>query len=171
MSLHFIESIKHTLQQIIPLLNQISDVKYSENSISPYYSSIGKHTRHILDFYQCVFNGLNTYMIDLTDRKREEIIEINPRVAKDRVEAILKELDDYGGYDLEEKYELVDDFGNGKQSIPSNLFSILAQANSHTIHHYAIIAQLLDLMSISIELEYFGYNPSTPNKIEVKVNR
>lgn len=171
MSLHFIESVQYTLRQIIPLLDNISEEDFTNTSYPPYFSSIGKHTRHIIDFYQCIFNGLNNYLIDLTDRKREEALENYPLIAKERVLAVIEELNDYKNYDLSEKYELIDDFGLGKQSIPTNLYSVFSQANSHSIHHYAIIAQLLDLMNISIELEYFGYNPSTPNKVEIKTSR
>lgn len=169
MSLHFIESLQNTLKQAMILLDDISEKSYQDTSIAPYYSSIGRHMRHIIDFYQSIFNGLNNYLIDLTDRKREEILEVDPVVAKQRIESIINELNDYKQYDLAEKYELIDDFGLGKQSIPTNLYSVFAQANSHSIHHFAIIAQLLDIQGIEIKNQYFGYNPSTP-KIVVNKN-
>ena len=77
----------------------------------------------------------------------------------------MSELDSYSAYNLEEKYELIDDLGQGKISIPTNLYAIFAQANSHTIHHYAIISQLLFAFEIVIEDKTFGYNPTTPIKV------
>lgn len=168
MSLHFIESLQNTLQQSIDLLDNLPEKVYQDSSIGPYYSSIGKHMRHIIDFYQSIFNGLNNYMIDLTDRKREELLELNPLAAKNKIISIINELNDYKRYDLTEKYELIDDFGLGKQSIPTNLYSAFSQANSHSIHHYAIIAQLLNFQGVKIENAYFGYNPSTPVVVENK---
>lgn len=168
MNLHFIESLQNTLAQASVLLSNLTKQTYQDASAAPYYSSIGKHMRHIIDFYQSIFNGLNNYMIDLTDREREEELEVNPLAAKQRIESIINELNDYKRYDLAEKYELIDDFGLGKLSIPTNLFSVFAQANSHSIHHYAIIAQLLELQGVVIEHKFFGYNPSTPKLLVAK---
>jgi hypothetical protein len=38
----------------------------------------------------------------------------------------------------------------------------LAFVVSHTIHHQAIIALLLEMQGIGIESKDFGYSPSTP---------
>ena len=42
--------------------------------------------------------------------------------------------------------------------------ALLAQANSHTIHHYAIINYILNSLNIEMTDEDFGYNPTTPKK-------
>ena len=41
---------------------------------------------------------------------------------------------------------------------------ILVQANSHTIHHYAIINYILYGLGIFVEDSDFGYNATTPKK-------
>ena len=163
----FISSLQNTLEKSLILLENLPESAYIDDSIGPFYSSIGGHVRHILDFYYSIFKGLNNYLIDLTDRERNNTIEIDIYFAKTEIKKILTELESYSTYDLEEKYELIDDLGQGKMSIPTNLYAAFAQANSHTIHHYAIISQLLFAFEIVIEDKTFGYNPTTPIK-EVK---
>ena len=45
------------------------------------------------------------------------------------------------------------------------LGAVFAQANSHTIHHYAIINYILEGLNISLDDIDFGYNPTTPKPI------
>lgn len=164
MNQHFISSLKNTLEKSLVLLENMPIASYTDDSVGPFYSSIGGHMRHILDFYISIFKGLNNYLIDLTDRDRNTAIETDVYFAIAEIKKVLTELENYQEYNLEEKYELIDDLGQGKVSIPTNLYSILVQANSHTIHHYAIISQLLFLFDININDKSFGYNPTTPIK-------
>jgi len=167
----FISSLKNTLEKSLILLENMPESAYVDDSVGPFYSSIGGHIRHILDFYTSIFKGLNNYLIDLTDRERNTTIEIDVNFAKMEIKKVLVELENYLNYNLEDKYELVDDLGLGKVSIPTNLYAVLVQANSHTIHHYAIVSQLLFAFDIVIEDKTFGYNPTTPQKAAKNISR
>jgi len=167
----FISSLQNTLEKSLILLENMPESAYVDDSVGPFYSSIGGHIRHILDFYTSIFKGLNNYLIDLTDRERNTIIEVDVNFAKMEIKNVLVELENYLNYDLEDKYELVDDLGLGKVSIPTNLYAVLVQANSHTIHHYAIVSQLLFTFDIVIEDKTFGYNPTTPKKAAKNISR
>ena len=68
-----------------------------------------------------------------------------------------------------ETYVVIDDLGLGEVNIKYTLGAILAQANSHAIHHYAIINYILDRLGITIEDDTFGFNPTTP-KTETNLN-
>ena len=63
---------------------------------------------------------------------------------------------------IEDIVYVIDDCGTGKIGINYTLESILAQANSHTIHHFASISFILHQLNIDYEIKGFGYNPSTP---------
>jgi len=167
----FISSLENTLEKALILLESIPESAYTDDSVGPFYSSIGGHIRHILDFYTSIFKGLNNYLIDLTDRERNTTIEVDVNFAKMEIKKVLAELKSYLNYDLEEKYELIDDLGLGKVSIPTNLYAVLVQANSHTIHHYAIVSQLLFAFDIVIEDKTFGYNPTTSRKKVRNISR
>jgi hypothetical protein len=62
---------------------------------------------------------------------------------------------------------VIDDLGLGKTEIPYTYGALLAQANSHTIHHYAIINYIFDGLGIMINDSEFGYNPTTPKQFSV----
>jgi hypothetical protein len=47
------------------------------------------------------------------------------------------------------------------------LGALFAQANSHTIHHYAIINYIFEKLGIVLNDEDFGYNPTTPKETTV----
>ena len=159
-----IRAIEHNLNRGVFLLNSISDNQFSDTSVAPYNSSIGGHIRHILDFYNCILSGYQKDYVDLTDRERDQRIESNCEYALICTNKIILELK--GSLDLNQKVIVNDDLGLGDIQIEYNLASLLAQANSHTIHHYAIINYILDRLGVNFEDEDFGFNPTTPKPLE-----
>ena len=70
-----IQSTLKTLEKSQSLLDKLTDDQLCNASVSPYYSSIGTHIRHILDFYDCLFNINLENQIDLTARSRNKDVE------------------------------------------------------------------------------------------------
>lgn len=151
-----------TLSQSKIILAKLTDEELTNHNIPPYFSCVGTHIRHILDFYKSIFNGLNDGKIDLTDRKREKEVENNCNVAIVHVEEIIKNLNGLRDHESSQIITVLDDLGHGKIKIEYTIGALLAQANSHTIHHYAIINYLLESLKVRVEELKFGYNPSTP---------
>ena len=160
-----IASTLKTLQKTKSILDNLEDEAICISSVSPYYSSIGGHIRHILDFYDCIFNVNSENKIDLTARSRNKEVETKCCIAKDYLSKITKRLNKLN-IDINKTVIVIDDLGLGKIEIPYTYGSLLAQANSHTIHHYAIISYIFDRLGIIIEDSDFGYNPSTPKQKE-----
>ncbi len=156
-----IESSLKTLNKAASLLNNIEDDVFCDTSISPYYSSIGSHIRHILDFYDCILNSNLDNTVDLTDRKRDTDVETKCSCAIEYLNAIISKLTNLN-VDMNKTIFVIDDLGLGKIKMPYTYSALLAQANSHTIHHYAIIYYIIDSLSITITDSSFGYNPTTP---------
>jgi hypothetical protein len=144
------------------LLTNISDDIISNKTVSPYYSSIGSHIRHILDFYDCILKESD--MLDLTARKRNLDVETNCKIALNYYCNIIKKIKALKEVDLDRIVNVNDDLGLGNTVIKCTFSGLLAQANSHTIHHYAIINYILEGLSIKIIDETFGYNPTTPKE-------
>jgi len=140
----------------------LSNDQLANVSISPYYSCIGSHIRHILDFYDCILSGLESANVDLTDRERDVRMHEDCIYANDNVVRIMNQLELLNIDNFKSKLSVSDDLGLGKVEIEYSLGAVLAQANSHAIHHYAIINYILDRLEIKIEDEAFGYNPTTP---------
>ena len=144
------------------ILKELTNQQLSDTSIPPYNSCIGSHVRHILDFYRCIFKGYKSGHVDLTDRDRDLKIEQDCQCAIQNVTDIIDRLELLKSENASDPIKVIDDLGQGKITIDYTLGSLLAQANSHTIHHYAIISYILDQLGIVINDPTFGYNPTTP---------
>lgn len=157
-----IAAINKNLSNAISLIDAIDEDIYTNVTVAPYYSSIGSHIRHALDFFDCIIDGLQTNNIDLTARKRDEIISTNPAAAKNHIYEIQQQLSSFTAVNTDYLLHVTDNLGDGKVTIMYTLESILAQANTHATHHYAIISYMLSTLQVNIEIPGFGYNPSTP---------
>ncbi|MDA9070255.1 hypothetical protein N9869_01845 [Algibacter sp.] len=159
-----IQSTLKTLQKSQVLLDNLSNMQLCDASVSPYYSSIGTHIRHILDFYDCIFSVNTENKVDLTARSRNKDVESDCGCAQEYLTLIIGRVSSISS-DINEVVLVVDDLGLGKLEIPYTYGSLLAQANSHTIHHYAIINYIFDSLEIVINDAEFGYNPTTPKHV------
>jgi len=158
-----IQSNLKTLQKTRLLLSNLSNKELCDSSVSPYYSSLGCHIRHILDFYDCVLNIDTNREVDLTARKRNNKVECDCGEALEYQDLIVGKLQTME-LEMEEKVIVIDDLGLGKTEIEYTLGALFAQANSHAIHHYAIINYILDKLGIALNDDEFGYNPTTPRE-------
>lgn len=162
-----ISSINHNLNNAIALLKAIDTTVYQDDSVGPYYSSIGSHIRHTLDFFECIVNGLDSNNIDLTARKRDELLSSDKELAIKYIYKLQEILLSYVGVNTDYLIHVTDDMGRGKVTVSYTLESILLHANSHAVHHYATIGYILDHLGIELKITGFGYNPTTPiNKRE-----
>lgn len=159
-----IQSSIHTLKKSEQILASLSNDQLSDQSISPYYSCVGSHIRHILDFYDCILDGLDSKNINLINRKRDELMHCNCDYALKNVTRVIALLEALEEYRFNDTYKVTDDLGLGETEIEYSLGAALAQANSHAIHHYAIINYILDRLHITVEDTSFGYNPTTPKE-------
>ncbi len=163
---NIIQSSLLTLQKSKTLLIKLSNEELSDASVSPYYSSVGSHLRHIFDFYYCSLEFNSEGKIDLTSRKRDLTVESCCDSATDYLNKIIKKLQAVEE-NIKDSIIVIDDLGCGKIEMDYTYSALLSQANSHTIHHYAIIGYILDRLNITFEDSNFGYNPTTPIKEEV----
>ncbi|MEL0457553.1 hypothetical protein WJN01_15035 [Flavobacteriaceae bacterium SZ-1-7] len=161
-----IQSTLKTLQKSQVILNSLSNAQLCDVSVPPYHSSIGTHIRHILDFYDCIFKVNSEAKIDLTARIRNKDVESDCTCAQDYLKSIIHKLNN-APFNLTDTILVIDDLGLGKTEIPYTYGSLLAQANSHTIHHYAIINYIFDSLGIKVNDSEFGFNPTTPTQTTV----
>ena len=159
-----IEAIKKNLNRGILLLNCISDDEYCNTTIAPYYSSIGVHMRHILDVFDCVFDGMESGNINLINRKRNELAEKYTQHGITYFEEILQRLKLLQMADFNKIVMVTDDLGLGIVSANYTLGGILIQAHSHAIHHFASVGYVISQLGIALPDVDFGFNPTTPKK-------
>jgi len=165
-----ITSIIKNLEKGKYLLETINDETYSNKSIAPYYSSIGSHTRHVLDMFNSVFRDYNTGSIDLTKRDRNSNIETYTTYGLEYYNTIISELEKIEASNLEVVLDVVDDLGDGCCTVKTTLGAILAQCQSHAIHHFATIGYMLHCLDVCLPIDSFGVNPTTPKEQLVNKN-
>lgn len=148
------------------LLVNISQENYCDKSIAPYYSSIGGHMRHILDMFNCIFIGYPMGVVNLTNRERNINVETIPDYGITYLDAIVNHIHNLKTSDLDLPIQIIDDLGGGTYSVTSTLGAVLAQAQSHAIHHYATIGYMMHHLGVVLDDDSFGLNPTTP-KVKV----
>jgi len=161
-----ISAIIQNLERGKKLVWNIEQHQYTDNGVAPYYSSIGIHMRHVLDIFDCIFDGLPAKSIDLTQRKRNEVIEQEKVFGLTYFDLIIGRLQELEYEDLDLEIEVSDDLGKGKVKAKYTLAAVLIQAHSHAIHHFASIGYIIHQLGISLPDEDFGYNPTTPKTMK-----
>jgi uncharacterized damage-inducible protein DinB len=146
------------LEQGITLIAQIDDNIYSAlTPISP-RGSVGGHLRHILNFYQSFLRGFAEGRIDYNQRERDARFELDRLYASNSIQNTIECLETL--CHLEPHDHLLvkteDDSGWSRSSVLRELDVL----QSHTIHHYSLIAMLLRLHEIEPG-DDFGVAPST----------
>lgn len=152
------------LEKAETLLKHISNDIYTDTSLPPYYSSIGGHIRHILDVFDCASAVLTNGQVNLIARERDARIETDKTFALLHIKRIKEAVLRLAETDLNRIIPVTDDHGCGAETINYTVGALLAQAQSHAIHHYALIGFMLNGLGVQIKDKSFGYNPTTPRQ-------
>lgn len=153
---------KNIFNDISDFLETITDDDYSKKLDIYSGSSIGMHIRHILEFYQCLFEQSATGLVNYDKRKRNPNIENSTEFAQLTIDELNQKIDltDFSGsFKLEASYEHIkDDF----ITIESNLSRELVYNLEHAIHHLALIKIGFMMLKPEVKLPaHFGVAPST----------
>lgn len=152
------------LSDAIPYLDQITPAQYGMEVSLLSGSSIGQHTRHFIEFFQCLVQQAShpDGIIDYGKRMRDKRIESNPGYAISCIHDIqskLAQLDSSKSLKLECSEYLP---GRDTLVIETTLEREMMYNIEHTIHHLAIIKIGLGLVNPEIRLpRHFGIAPST----------
>ncbi len=152
---------KNVLSDLNVFLDQISDEEYSMPIKIISGSSIGQHTRHIIDCFLCLMKQVETGEIDYELRERNSVIENKTSVAVLVLEEVKNWLSSLNG---DKSLNLSVNYGDNESSIKvfSNLKREIVHNIEHTIHHLAIIKIAITNTCSNIALpENFGVAPST----------
>jgi hypothetical protein len=119
-------------------------------------ATIGEHTRHVIEFFQCVSMAFESETVDYAKRERNRIIETNKAYALQLLSEVTV------GLNMPNKTMLLClGAPNGKPvTVSSNLYREIAYNIEHAIHHMAIIKIGLKSLAIPVN-ENFGVAPST----------
>lgn len=151
------------LDKVISLLDKISDEDYSRPLAVLNSSTLGKHFRHIADFYLCLIDGYDSGKMNYASRERNEITEQYPLKAIEVFGSIKEKLN---FLNENERIEVIPDFHaettDELPSVSSTIGRELMYGYDHTIHHLAMIkiGIIQELPSVE-EDRKIGIAPST----------
>ncbi|RZM21691.1 MAG: DinB family protein [Pedobacter sp.] len=148
---------RNTLEELINVLRNLPDnnaYQFPVESLSG--ATIGKHTRHIIELYQCLLSGYDAGMANYDNRKRDQLLETEPAAAIDSLQHISSTLEQ-PDKEITIQYQL-----NGSPLfIRSNYFREVYYNLEHSIHHHALIKVALLTLQIHSVSPQFGVAPST----------
>jgi hypothetical protein len=153
----------YIFDQLEHLLENLTEEQYNIPLEIFSGASIGKHYRHIIEFFQCISVSEQTDTICYDNRIRDTRIETSRRFAS----GLLKELkEDLSEMDTIRKLTLIGDLGpEGDDSlsyIGTTLFREFHYVVEHAIHHMAIIKMGVRQTFPEVEIpSEFGVAPST----------
>jgi hypothetical protein len=120
------------LEQLKSLLSGFSNEEYTQKISVLNGSSVGQHTRHIVEFYECLFASLETGTVNYDARQRKLQIEQEVDFTLNTIEQMLVS---FKAVTSKKKVYLDVDNSLIDSSIERELFYL----SEHTIHHLAII--------------------------------
>ncbi|WP_228237193.1 DinB family protein [Allomuricauda sp. M10] len=145
-----------TLEQFKQVLLGLPKDCYAQSCNVLSNSSIGQHTRHIIELYLCLLQGYDTADVSYDRRKRDLQIEQDLSFAIQQLEFIQAQLD-RPNKSIKISYELA----GCETCLDSNYFREVMYNLEHTIHHQALIKVGIEHFT-SLQLpESFGVAPST----------
>ena len=149
-------SVKQTLLELQHLLNQISEDDYSKPIEYLSNASIGEHTRHIIELFQCVINSYEVGELNYDNRNRNLLIQTNPSFAIEKIDEICNSIE-------KENKDLILEsvFFEVVSRINTNYFREVIYNLEHCIHHQALIKVAVFQFEYLVVNENFGVAPST----------
>ena len=149
------------LDQLIDLAGKISEQNFSKPLPVLMENSIGKHYRHIIEFYEVLLSGYRSGEINYDSRKHDPDLERSRDKCLERLGSIRNAtaLDHSGTLDLLGSYTRD---GDTTFSVLTNTGRELVYNIEHAVHHMAIIriALLYEFPEIQVSKE-FGFAYST----------
>jgi hypothetical protein len=149
------------LQQGFDLVEALADEQYAFDVFeggSSIWSSPGAHTRHVLDFLDCLLTGLDAKRIDYTNRKRRLNVEQSRTVGLREIERAIASLERLTHLEAQLPLDVRSDMN--QEWSKSTLSRELQFVIGHVIHHYALIRLTLAHRGIEAPSDY-GVAPST----------
>ncbi len=129
-----IDANVEAIKQVLNLLETMTSGMYRQPLKSLHDHSVGQHTRHIIEFYGCLWSGLNLKTINYDLRERNTEIETNKNLAVSNLKTIIEQ---YSTLKADEPLRLQSIIV--EQPIQSSLQRELIYLIEHTTHHLAII--------------------------------
>ncbi|NNC95653.1 MAG: hypothetical protein HKN92_08830 [Chitinophagales bacterium] len=133
------ETSIYILTQLEELTLRLTDDQYTAKLNCLMNNSIGKHLRHILEFYELMLDGYKDGFVNYDNRKHDKVIESDRMLAITKIKSFKLQLDEIiedKTIQLETSYCLESD---RSEVVQSSFNREMIYNIEHAIHHMAII--------------------------------
>lgn len=153
------ETIHQILNQLCSILSQLNDDEYTKELLVLNNQTIGKHSRHIIEFFQAIINAENYISYD--ERKRDIGLETSVTYTLNCISDIK---DKFLSINPDQAILFKQLIGETYINTQSSIGREMVYCIDHSIHHFAIIKiALKDSFSQVTITEDFGIAYSTIN--------
>lgn len=156
------QSSKNVLTMLNDFLKEISNSDYNMSHALLMNSSIGQHTRHIIEFFLTITKDDGNGSMSYDKRKRDIRIETSPEFASGVLNEMITNLKN-----LEQDKKMIlisqpDSNQADEVQLKTSLYRELFYCLEHAIHHMAIIRIAVETLFPKYNLDpAFGIAPST----------
>ena len=149
-------TIEHTLNELSHVIGQLKPLDFSNPLPVLSNSTIGQHTRHSIEMFQCLLKGYDNGEFSYDNRERNLLLETDITFAQHHLKLICSEIN-LPNKTLTSSYNL----GESIVQVETNFFRELLFNLEHCIHHNALIRIGVNDISDVAMSEHFGVAPST----------
>jgi poly-beta-hydroxyalkanoate depolymerase len=149
-------TIEHTLGELSHVIGQLNQSEYSKPLAVLSDSTIGQHTRHSIEMFQCLLKGYERGSFSYDNRQRDLQLETDIAFAQKQLKLICFEMK-LPNKALTSTYKL----GESNVEVETNFFRELVFNLEHCIHHNALIRIGVNATTDIVISEHFGVAPST----------
>lgn len=157
-----IAATEYTLASLVDFLERVNPTLYKQPIALFNGSTLGEHTRHVIEFYQCMQKNKDQGIINYDLRERDRMIQEDPEMACLAIKNVLSEL---VLLDLDTPINLEVAYDKSNQVtdwVASNVKREIAYNLEHAIHHMALIKVGVKVLCPELHLDDdFGVAPST----------
>jgi hypothetical protein len=155
----FSNQIQHLVQQINAILHQLTNEEYCRPLSIFNQSTIGQHTRHIIEFFYELEKGYAQGVVNYGNRKRNKLIETDKNAAMAALNNIL------GVCEKPDKLLQLainhEPLHASDAVIATTYYRELAFAMEHTLHHMAIMRIGFEQFKTIVVPKNFGFAAAT----------
>jgi hypothetical protein len=151
-------SATHVLQEIEDCLVRLTEDQFARPLPILHGNSVGRHVRHMLEFFQCLDQAVETGLLNYDLRTRNLRMETEPAFTCLQIRLLMERIAGYS--DAEIQMEV--DYGLGITRIQTTVFRELVYNIEHSVHHQAILKIGIETAFPQVEMpDHLGVAYST----------
>ena len=155
-------SIYNILNQLKDLVIQLEDEEYSIDLEVFSGSSIGQHSRHIVEFFICLLEQASTQQVSYDKRRRDLLLENNKNHMIQTIQEIQLQ---FSRLTKDSKINVISNLNGITHITPSSYSREILYAIEHAVHHMAILK--IEFKKVTVPPN-FGVAESTVRYLELQ---